>query len=201
MKITRMAALILMAGSVVRGESPTDEDRRVTACIEGLDARSTSAVLMGRALASRMFAEIGVTIEWRRGFRDCPAQGILISLSSNTPEKLKRGALAYALPFEGRHIRVFIDRIRQSHPAPRVPQVIGHVLVHEITHILEGYPRHSQTGVMKARWTAEDFSLMAMKPLVFEAHDIDEIHHGMVWRARQHAEVATGSKAFQPAGE
>ncbi len=35
--------------------------------------------------------------------------------------------------------------------------VLAHVLVHEITHILEGLNEHSQEGIIKARWTFQDY--------------------------------------------
>jgi hypothetical protein len=46
-----------------------------------------------------MFAAIGVTLDWRRGFSGCPSQAIMISLTDNTPTSLQPGALAYALPY------------------------------------------------------------------------------------------------------
>ena len=39
--------------------------------------------------------------------------------------------------------------------------LLAHVLVHEITHVLEGVDRHTGQGVMKARWTEDDLALMA----------------------------------------
>ncbi len=36
-------------------------------------------------------------------------------------------------------------------------KVLGHILVHEIVHVLEGTGRHSEIGLMKARWSGEDF--------------------------------------------
>jgi hypothetical protein len=57
--------------------------------------------------------------------------------------------------------------------------VLGHVLVHEITHILQGIDRHSETGVMKARWTAQDYSKMTWEPLPFTPEDIDLIQRGL----------------------
>lgn len=67
---------------------------------------------------------------------------------------------------------------RQTRFAPAVI-VLAHVLVHEITHILEGIDRHSESGVMKAQWTVEDYRAMADKPLPFAAIDVDLIQRGL----------------------
>ena len=101
MKITA-GTMVLMACSLAHGESTAlAVERRVTVCEEGMSTpKVANAGLMAQALASRMFADIGVTIEWRQADRGCPAQAILVSLSFDTPESLKRGALAYARLFE-----------------------------------------------------------------------------------------------------
>lgn len=60
-----------------------------------------------------------------------------------------------------------------------VHSLLGHVLAHEITHILQGIDRHSQEGVMKAHWTTEDIVQMARQPLPFEQKDVMLIHRGL----------------------
>ena len=85
-------------------------------------------------------------------------------------------------PYEGTHITIFYDRVRVAEP--RVTQVVlAHVLVHEITHILQGIFRHSESGVMKARWTAKDYSDMTWQPLSFTDGDIELMKNGLATRA------------------
>jgi hypothetical protein len=50
--------------------------------------------------------------------------------------------------------------------------VLAHVLVHEVTHILQGFPRHSESGVMKAHWDSQNFAQMTWQPLPFTDDDI-----------------------------
>ena len=66
---------------------------------------------------------------------------------------------------------VFIDRMQrlQRHGANRV---MAHVLVHEITHIIQRIGRHSHTGIMKASWNDQDYFEMASKPLSFGQEDV-----------------------------
>ena len=65
--------------------------------------------------------------------------------------------------------------------------LLAHVLAHEITHVLQGTVRHSEEGLMKARWTAEDRMSMRVKPLPFTAYDIQLIQSGMANCARLQA--------------
>jgi hypothetical protein len=178
----KLTAMMLIIGAVGYAQSDAI-DRKVTVCTEG-DAAALGAALRAQTLVSKMFAEIGVTIEWRYGLRNCPAESIRVSLSRSTATTLKPGALAYALPYEGTHIEVFYDRISKNWELAMVPAVLGHVLVHEITHILEGFSRHSAYGVMKAHWDERDYFLMKRKPLAFAPEDLDLIYRGLTARAR-----------------
>jgi hypothetical protein len=95
-------------------------------------------------------------------------KSITVGFTSNTPRKFHPGALAYAEAYagqlEGVHVRVFFDRIEKSGTSKLVPYLLGHVLVHEITHILENSDHHSEEGVMKRRWTANDLYEMSYRP-------------------------------------
>jgi hypothetical protein len=130
-----------------------------------------------------MFAGIGVTIHWRRVFEGCPAKAIRVSLSGQTPPSLKPGAMAYALPYEGEHIRVFHDRISKAATPSLVPRLLAHVMVHEITHILQGVNRRSDSGIMKDHWEKEDYQQMGWKALEFDPPDVDLIYRGLARRA------------------
>jgi len=130
-------------------------------------------------LASKVFARIHVGIDWRE-LRSCPVGGnaLQVTLSYNTPEHQLPGAMAYALPYEGSHIVVFYDRLRKS-DANQVTCSLAYVLVHEVTHILEGITRHSTRGIMKAQWDREDRFEIATGRLEFAPEDVDLIYRGL----------------------
>jgi hypothetical protein len=73
-------------------------------------------------------------------------------------------------------------KARRREEFSRGPCILQHVLVHEITHILEGVARHSETGVMKAKWTLGDFYDMQTKTLPFASEDVDLIYRGLAQR-------------------
>jgi hypothetical protein len=183
MKTTVLIAIAALTGVAAEASSIGGmAERRVTVCMES-NAHSDD-IVRAQILASKIFAGIGLTIDWRLGFRDCPSSAMMISLSNNTPGALQPGAFAYAMPYEGTQIRVFYDRLANTFTRSMVPTVLGHVLAHEITHILQGVCRHSASGMMKANWRRQDFDDMRTKPLPFTSEDIDLIYRGMAGRAR-----------------
>jgi hypothetical protein len=124
-----------------------------------------------------MFASIGISLEWKT--TEPPAESsqlpIIMELAYG-PENLMPRTLAYARPYEGSHITVFLDRIeRMEYPA----FVLAHVMVHEITHIVQGIDRHSNTGVMKAHWSGQDHYEMRHRPLPFSEEDVVLIYRGL----------------------
>jgi hypothetical protein len=136
-----------------------------------------------------MFARIGVRIEWR-DTGSCPigVGAIQVRLSYNPSKFTSVGsALAFALPHQGT-IVVFPDRVRESGRSHREgPSLMAHVLVHEITHVLEGITRHSATGIMKARWDDNDYFEMSCKPLGFAQEDVELIYAGLKVRQARFA--------------
>jgi hypothetical protein len=184
-----MTKMALVATAAVMGtlgwarSADVTSERTVTVCFEKASAEVSENAEM---IASRMFQNIGVKLEWRDR-RICQADNVIvISLSTHTPHNLLPGALAYALPYEGVHIEVFYDRMAQAN-ADVLPHILAHVLVHEITHILQGVNQHSERGIMKARWEKDDYSHMDTKPLAFTAADIDLIYKGLAARAASNA--------------
>jgi hypothetical protein len=141
------------------------------------------AIMFARNLASRIFADAGVAIQWH-GW-NCPSDAIHISISYRTSPKLMPGTLAYASALEGPDIVVFYDRMKRTSESHRFPYMFGHVLVHEITHILQGVDHHSEEGLMKATWDWRDYILMDGRGLRFANEDIALIHRGLDGRARQ----------------
>ena len=182
MHITAITTMVLMT-TAAHGKSGDDaREPNLTVCMELI---ATRRVTIGQAqeIASRMFAPVGVIINWRGGFPGCPAQAIQVSISDRTPENVRPGALAYALPYQGVDVQLFYDRIAGAGDAVLVPHLLAHVLVHEITHILQKSSRHSAQGIMKAGWGPDDYVQMKWKPLAFTAEDIDLIRDGLAARA------------------
>jgi len=162
---------------------------KIRVCVAAGGETPTLVVLGAEAIASRMFATAGVAIEWRsKGAAACreTAQSDTVSLElvTKTPAANHPGALAYAQPYQGSEIVVMFDRIERSAiRSSQVSNILANVMTHEITHLLQGSARHSETGVMKAHWGQEEFALMTYHPLPFAPEDIELIRLGLARRA------------------
>jgi hypothetical protein len=195
--ISAMAALSAYARGAERKPLP-----RVLAYVDN-DAVPPRVLQLAEGIADGMFATAGVRIGWhgRSPEGSTPRTGALaIGLAANTPAHLLPGALAFSRVYEGVHIDVFCDRLDRMAPGSKLSVLLlAHVLVHEITHMLQGVDRHSDTGIMKARWTASDYAEMMSTPLSFTAQDVLLIQLGLAARAREEALVAGSPFAAQDA--
>lgn len=182
----RLSALITIAAMAVatcvtapakEKADTTNATRQVTVYLSGNMAVDPAIQGTAKTLASVMFSQIGVHIQWRSGNPARPEAGaIVVEFVTDVPSTFKPGALAYALPYEGVHIRILWDRIGGSSYSR---EILAHVMVHEITHILQGEARHSAEGIMKANWSMAEMASMREKPLRFTAEDVDLIYRGM----------------------
>lgn len=160
-----------------------------------------------KAQAQQIFARYGIALRWKDGRRPGPAfdGSIAIELVHNAPslDLATAHALAHARMKEGVSIAVFWDRIRYKHHAGAV---LAHVFVHEITHLLQGVPRHSDTGIMKGNWNRLDFAAMVpgetqgVEPLQFETEDLELIREGLTNR-KARAATAASDRMLRKVGE
>jgi hypothetical protein len=153
------------------------------------------AVAFAEDRATKMFAKIGIQILWRSTGRALlPDNTIVVDIVEQASTNECVGALACAKPYEGTHIRVFYDRLQTTVGNNMVPTLLGHVLVHEITHILQGTNRHTDRGVMKAQWAANDFEQMRSHTLPFTDSDVVLIEQGLAVRELRNFPEALPSK-------
>jgi hypothetical protein len=172
-----MALMILIAGTAYAGQA----QQKLTIYVRNTAMVPGTALIPAEASATKMFAGIGISLEWRTGTPIVESsRAIFIEFTTETPESLMPGAMAYALPYEGSHLRIFYDRIT-SNFYPR--SFLAHVMAHEITHLLQGVCRHSATGVMKANWNHDDFKAMCTGTLPFTPYDMELIYAGLAARA------------------
>ena len=188
MKTRSSTVAMLVAAVVSHAEGGIDSQRPiVTAIVQvHIGELPPAALYCAEQLASRMFTEAGVRLQWRLGPPNAhrEEQPIVIDITSDPPAAVLQGALAYARVFEGVHIQVFWGRLGAAAQRGTTPALLAHVLVHEITHILQGTDYHSQEGVMKAHWTPKDIRQMPVKPLSFDRFDVELIHLGLAARSK-----------------
>lgn len=113
--------------------------------------------------ATQLLNDADVLLQWHYGKTpesEVGPQVIRLQFVKQPPkellEEISPNALAAAKPYDKGHtIRVFQDRLTGyvwGFAEHTKPLVIGHVLAHEIVHVLEGVARHSISGLMAANW-------------------------------------------------
>ncbi|HKD06016.1 MAG TPA: hypothetical protein VKB79_08940 [Bryobacteraceae bacterium] len=126
----------------------------------------------GKGIATRIFKDIGITLRWHAGRRPEGAGLWAIEVRADSaPANVTGGAMAAASLPSG-VITIYLDRIRQTRDLGVNLALFGHVLAHEIGHVLQGEPRHSPEGILKRTWAPEDYSDMVAGRLTFTAEDV-----------------------------
>jgi hypothetical protein len=177
--MNRLLTTLALTATATVAQNTHEPQAPVCIYLQHNASMATGTLSRAQVFAGQMFADAGIDLKWKTGRPQSNA--IIVEITAGTPAAEYPEALAYAQPFEGVHIRVFYDRIETMAGPELAPRLLAHVLVHEITHILEGLDRHSQ-GVMKAHWTADDVAGMARKPLSFDSSDVALIHLGVAQR-------------------
>jgi len=193
--IIGLALATAMAG---RGGVP-DEEPDVTVYVESDGPFPGIAVLaLAKKTASAMFAGIGVRLVWaaeKMGGAEPAGVVLHVHFTDRPQARLKDTAVAYSHPFAGgaKAITILWDRFQAQCQQPNLaPALLAHIMVQEIAHVLQGIDRHSGTGVMKARWTTDDYHDMLWKQLPFTAYDADLIRLGLAHlRGLSRREIAT----------
>lgn len=127
-------------------------------------AMPSGMLLDARLRATRMFRVVGVNL---RGW----AGRVMIQTTPAAPPLVTRSRLTpWPTPCP----------IRTAVPASTFSSTVR---AHEIGHVLEQMQRHSESAVMKARWSAEDYQRMERNPLPFAPEDVELIREGLLKRA------------------
>jgi hypothetical protein len=148
-------------------------------------AEGTASTYAARRLAAATLARAGVGVVWR-GPRLRPSEirrdWLRVELVEATPGRPPDPVLAVSYPRArcSKGITVYLDAIRETaRGTNRESALLAYVLVHEIAHVVQGVCRHSQTGVMKARWGGADRAAIFEGRLAFDDDDIRLMREGL----------------------
>lgn len=137
----RIAAMVVMAGFAGTGARARQIEETVAIFMSNTAIVPSQVMFVFQNLAARMFVSAGVRIVWRLGGpadrRPGRDRAIVVRLATDTPANYLPGVTAYALPYQGDQIAVLYGRVEQTVVPFVVPNLLAHVLVHEITHILQ----------------------------------------------------------------
>jgi hypothetical protein len=182
---TRTLGVCFVVGAALVSAQPKG-NYSITVCLH--EHVSAPEVHMAMSIASLILRQAGVRIRWCHRLQDDDGDPapvlveILADASADTPPGVQARSFPYAA--HGARIEVYRNRVLYLVPEGHVASgsVLGHVLAHEITHVIEGISRHSNEGLMAAHWSTEVVRQMVRAPLPLLPHDVQLIQAALLWR-------------------
>lgn len=178
--------MVLLTGIFARaGKLKPDDQSDVLLCLEP-SAVAPWTVTQAKRTASAIFDSIGVHLGWYRAnsCKNVREDTIRIYFTDHRPAYEVTETLAWTRLGDHTHrIEVYCDRVAETVEPRLEATLLGHVIAHEVTHVLEGINRHSSDGLMKARWTHHDYFDMADHPLHIAPEDVALIRNWLDARA------------------
>ena len=146
-----------------------------------LRAEMDLALMRAQGVVQEIYSGIGVRVVWRSA-RSAPSGcakepqhwKIVVAFREATPG-VSEQAMAFSNPYlqQGPCVTLLMDRLKRD--VERNPSstgfLLGHILAHEMGHVLQAVARHSETGVMKSRWSAPEIMNMRKERLRFTEFD------------------------------
>jgi len=159
-----------------------------------------------QAEAAEIYQRIGVNTTWLRctsdpdEMRNHPCNNVrgtqvlglqLLPNSMEPKEGLPNGIFGFALlPPDGRpgsYAKIYSDNVSKLADGRvyRESAVLGHMLAHEIGHLLLGIGSHSRSGLMKIPWGPKELTLADRGGLSFSKKEIRRIAKNLELRAEK----------------
>lgn len=203
----RMAGLIVVAATFagLPAWAKNNRDAEVSRAIITVHVYDYAQVNQGTLAAaereaSRILAEAGVTTQWqecptshdaKKEFRGCaatqPDDYIVSILPNSMADKLGNGDTFGSADGGASHrAAIFYQRIseRAGGDTTAVDVLAGRVLAREIGSLLLGTNASSRSGIMKARWTSSDLSVLGGNEMLFTAEQARQMDTRLVQEAR-----------------
>jgi len=176
------------------------QQERVTVYLTNINVTNIADLAKAKKVAADILHSAEVDLQWIFGGlpRTVAGETLQIEFLADTPPRFATNAMAYATPYRqgGTCIHIFYRRVEHMSSRQITPVLLGHVMAHEIAHVLQGVARHSDSGVMKTSWDSADYGIMAVHSLPFTAEDIDLIRGH--WASRSKTRPASSNPVSRP---
>ena len=162
---------------------------RVTLRVYDLTGMSTSDLAAALGETTKVLQKAGIALAWTTGDPTAPEAHwedatprtmpvplpriVVARIMDKTGQGFPSEMLGRAYPFAnvGCQITIFLDhiRIRQAEAGVAVPNLMGHVLAHELGHVLlrSGSGAHTPRGLMSTDWGRAEFQRIEQGALNF----------------------------------
>jgi hypothetical protein len=198
---SRWVGFVLVLGlssPIVRSKAPP-ESAQVTISVYN-DAGVPGAVLLrGEDVAGRVFEQAGIEVKWL----NCQVPAAIeeesklcreavfpqhlqmrIARKARTLNGDAMGISFLATDGSGCYADVFYEPMEQVHKSSGadIASLLGHVVAHEVGHLLLGRNSHAASGIMQARWTAEELASNEMGKVAFTEKESRQMKETLLTR-------------------
>jgi hypothetical protein len=173
-------ATVLIAKVLLAGPPQTSVD--ITVRVYDWAHVEPGILSMAKDEVSRIFREARVGIVWLDCSSStseaehspictqaCPWGQFALRIVSDVPPGFKDASLGAAFNETGIYANIFcnrVDEVAREGIATR-SQILGAAMAHELGHLLLDLRGHSDFGIMRGRWTAQDLRSASMGGLLF----------------------------------
>jgi hypothetical protein len=154
-------------------EAAAQEHPQVTVVVYNDAGIPAGVIESAKKTAERIYRDAGVAIMWRD--HRAPATGATELFVRIVRRSLNLPGEDFGIAFvgddgEGVQADIFYSGIEQltNNTSASAAQVMGHVMAHELGHLLLGMNSHSSFGIMQAHWTEQQLRLMSKGILKFD---------------------------------
>ncbi len=206
----------------IRPIGPLERDLNIKVRVYNYAAVSPADLNAAREVAQRIFSAQGVKLHWldcaRNAaelplYRACEQVGggptvlalKILPRSMARQYSVAKDILGFALPTGkngfARYANIFFHRAEElakrkaalgRNYYPSLPVILGHVMAHELGHLLLGY-QHRPSGIMTADWKKRELAKMAQGKFGFTAREGERLRGAVIERERVEAARRAGS--------
>jgi len=191
-----VTSLLIAAAQPVRAEQPSPAPV-LTVRLYNFAGVPAKTVERATEVAARVYAKAGIETKWMKchtgtgeqlrnpACQEKPGPNVLLvrllSKSMTARVKVNRHVFGFAAPSKtggfGVIAAIFCHRVARLAEEVESSEglILGHVLAHEIGHLLLGYGGHSKRGIMRLHWGESDLADAAIGQLVFTGKQIKKI--------------------------
>ena len=176
-KTARKVVVMVMVGlagitPAAAGAEPESSEMRILV-VNRAGVPSPDVLVRAQAETARIYAAVGVKLVWTDPPSSFFRLTMMIARSSNLSLTKgaadAMGAAPAADEGTGRLAYAFYDRIEAAAQQHRTDaaKILGHVMAHELGHILLVRASHTSEGLMNGRWGEFEMGLVAANLLMF----------------------------------
>lgn len=195
--------LLTLLPQLTASALPKDDGKQITVRVRNYARMESAVLLKAESTADKVLKEAGAHTDWVLCFdgstwsRDVACTNLpgpmdltvnVLPFSTSQASRRRGDEFGYAVEDGdqgfGSDAWIFIDRIKSLAVERELSlaQLLGHVLAHELAHMLLGANSHSGMGLMRAKWSSRELFAADHGELFFAASESKRIQKAVLAR-------------------